>query len=332
MIVLPIKRLDYLKKSELILDTLAEKAARIQNWVVFYSGGKDSSTLAAVIGRWSYGRAHSHIRVHVVYVDTRIEPPPMNTQALKFLKSLRDTYGVTTHHLTPNIEESFWVNLLGRGYPPSSRKFRWCTERLKLRPALRLLQTLENPVSFVGSRLDESAHRSRRLKNTCSVTTGECGTKALTIRLSAGEMPYVAPLLHWKVENVWQFLAQAHIEDGLAVSALFDIYAGQDLRYGCWTCSLVRRDRSGEALLEQGHIVMADLLAYRTWLLSQAALPENRFLRPNGVKGRLSLAFRRKALAKLRVLESRIGMNWLSINEYNKILELWDDPRYGEYR
>ena len=30
--------------------------------------------------------------------------------------------------LTPNIEETFWVNLIVKGYPAPNTKFRWCTE------------------------------------------------------------------------------------------------------------------------------------------------------------------------------------------------------------
>ena len=32
------------------------------------------------------------------------------------------------------IEESFWVNIIGRGYPPPNRTFRWCTQRMKIDP------------------------------------------------------------------------------------------------------------------------------------------------------------------------------------------------------
>ena len=31
--------------------------------------------------------------------------------------------------LSPEISNTFWVNLIGRGYPAPRHKFRWCTER-----------------------------------------------------------------------------------------------------------------------------------------------------------------------------------------------------------
>jgi DNA sulfur modification protein DndC len=37
----------------------------------------------------------------------------------------------------PLPEESFWVNLLVRGYPAPNRSFRWCTDRMKIRPTSR---------------------------------------------------------------------------------------------------------------------------------------------------------------------------------------------------
>ena len=50
------------------------------------------------------------------------------------------------HLLTPNIEETFWVNLIGKGYPAPNTKFRWCTERMKIRPSDRFLRKLSSKV------------------------------------------------------------------------------------------------------------------------------------------------------------------------------------------
>ena len=284
-----------------------------------------------VLGRWYRERHPRRIRPSILYVDTRIEPPPIHAQAIRLLESLSRAYGIRVHRVQPTVEESFWTNLLGRGYPPPSRKFRWCTKRLKLAPALRFLKRLENPVSLVGTRFSESADRRRRLSRTCSPTTGECGTGSLADRLNTSGMPYVAPLLHWSTEDVWRFLARVAREDDLELFGLFDLYGDGDLRFGCWTCTLVKRDRSGEALLARGHRELAPLLEYRAWLVAEAARGANRYPRPNGVRGRLTLAFRQQALARLEAVERELGIPWLSPEERRRIRELWEDPRYGPY-
>ena len=46
----------------------------------------------------------------------------------------RDHLPVTTHLVFPKLNDTFWVNLIGRGYPSPNTQFRWCTDRLKIHP------------------------------------------------------------------------------------------------------------------------------------------------------------------------------------------------------
>jgi len=313
-------------KSWQILDHLARQGGR---WAAFYSGGKDSAALATLLGRW--GLRGVPPELHVLYVDTRIEPPPLQAQALAFLQSLKDRYGLNVHTVEPDLDERFWVNTLGRGYPPPNRKFRWCTDRLKLRPGLRFIKQQSINLTLVGARFGESTQRTHRLNNSCNPQTGECGTGTLANVLTTRNMPYIAPLLHWTTGDVWRYLQLAHQQDGLALGHLFSIYNGGSLRFGCWVCTLVKRDRSGEALMDQGHEVMAHLLAFRSWFVEESAKVANRFLRKNGVKGRLSLIFRKRALEQLEALEEATQIAWLTPEERRRIRELWENPRYGPY-
>ncbi len=298
-------------------------------WVVFFSGGKDSTALSLVLARWS--QAKPDLNLTILYIDTRIEPPPMHEGALITLEQLRVRYGVGVVVRRPIPQESFWTLLLGKGYPPPHRKFRWCTDKLKLRPSLRYLKKTQAGLALVGSRLGESAGRTHRLSVSCNVQTGECGTGSLATTLSTHQMPYAAPLLHWNTEDVWDYLQTARIQERLELDHLFDLYGGGDLRFGCWTCSLVKKDRSGMALLERGHHVMAPLLAYRSWLIEEAAKTENRYLRQNGIRGRLTLAFRQKAFEQLKHVETKTGQRWLIREEETLIQRFWKDPRYGPY-
>src|SRR5690242_18962080 len=69
--------------------------------------------------------------------------------------------------LRSEVQDTFWVSLIGRGCPAPRHKFRWCTERLKIKPASAFI---ENKVSvhgelilFLGARRAESSRRAANL-------------------------------------------------------------------------------------------------------------------------------------------------------------------------
>src|SRR5258708_39721238 len=83
---------------------------------------------------------------------------------------------ITPHKLTPEIEDSFWVNLIGKGYPAPRLKFRWCTERLKIKPSNKFIREVVRSsgeaILVLGTRKAESkigaacmAQRVRRRGN-----------------------------------------------------------------------------------------------------------------------------------------------------------------------
>ena len=67
--------------------------------------------------------------------------------------------------LTPTLDDTFWVNLIGRGYPAPNDNFRWCTERLKIRASNRFIleQVAEHGevILVLGIRRGESATRDQ---------------------------------------------------------------------------------------------------------------------------------------------------------------------------
>src|SRR5438105_232293 len=74
---------------------------------------------------------------------------------------------VEPHKLTPEVEDSFWVNLIGKGYPAPRLKFRWCTERLKIRPSNRFIRDVVRQsgeaILVLGTRKAESQVRAARM-------------------------------------------------------------------------------------------------------------------------------------------------------------------------
>ena len=116
-------------------------------WVVAYSGGKDSTLLLQVIWEVLVGVPESgrHRAVHVVGNDTLVESPLV-------IRHLRDSMArigraaeeaglpIRTRITRPHIDQTFWVNVIGRGYIPPTRNFRWCTDRMKILPTGSLPQ------------------------------------------------------------------------------------------------------------------------------------------------------------------------------------------------
>ena len=103
-------------------------------WICGYSGGKDSTDVVQLV--WT---ALSQLppdklqkSVHVISTDTLVESPVVALWATESLKKMDQAakerkLPIIPHRLTPTTSNSFWVNLIGRGYPYPRRNFRWCT-------------------------------------------------------------------------------------------------------------------------------------------------------------------------------------------------------------
>ena len=112
-------------------------------WVIGYSGGKDSTTSLQLI---FYAISELPLEkrnktIHVISTDTLVETPLMadpidNTLRRIATKAAEAKLPIVTHRLKPLITDSFWVNLIGKGYPAPSQRFRWCTARLKSSPQI----------------------------------------------------------------------------------------------------------------------------------------------------------------------------------------------------
>jgi hypothetical protein len=156
-------------ETERRLDGMIETAQRgiesmlqrgYRRWFVMYSGGKDS-TAALVLTLESL--KDTDARVEVLYCDTQLEIPTLHQFAREFLRFLA-TRGVKTTVLTPDPEESFWVLVIGKGYPMPHNGFRWCTARLKVRPVERYInycrlnrQFAENGLTALSLRLVDNS-------------------------------------------------------------------------------------------------------------------------------------------------------------------------------
>jgi DNA sulfur modification protein DndC len=243
-------------------------------WVIGYSGGKDSTAVLQLV--WLALKdlpiEQRTKPVHVISTDTLVENPVVAAWVSQSL----DTMGtaaqaqelpIESHKLTPAIKDTFWVNLIGRGYPAPRPKFRWCTERLKIKPSnsfiRRVVRRHGEAILVLGIRKAESQARAR------AMTRHEKGR--VRDRLSPnGKLPnslVYSPIEAWSTEEVWAFLMQYPNPWGHQNKDLLTMYQGAsddsecplvvddttptcgDSRFGCWTCTLVDQDKSMTAMI-----------------------------------------------------------------------------------
>src|SRR5690554_1266134 len=142
-------------------------------WIIGFSGGKDStcvlSLIYAAIQQLPKNELHKHI--YVVSSDTLVETPvvvDMIKYTLALINESAKEKGlpITAHAVTPKTDQSFWVNLIGKGYPAPNQTFRWCTERMKIDPVsefiLDKVARFGEAVVVLGSRSQESASQIGR--------------------------------------------------------------------------------------------------------------------------------------------------------------------------
>ena len=319
---------DMYRRTRLVFDEIAER--KLPRWVVTFSGGKDS-TLTALLAVDYISELPTPPNLSVVYSDTLLEIPAMRVAAEEMLVHLRRVgkarkLPIQVHVVRPAVENTYWVRMLGRGYPPPKPKFRWCTRRLKIEPAAPFVTSGEPTAVLTGVRYGESAGRTARLHATCA-TGGECGQDYWASKGPQGSgVTYFAPIVHWTTCKVWDFLHMIAPEAGWPTQTVYALYGDSSLRFGCWTCTLVRRDRTIEALIERDQdATLRELHAFREFMWAESRVPKNRQVR-NGHLAALTPEFRRELLDQLLALQSRVGKRLITAEEVTTIRRLWRNP------
>ena len=257
-------------------------------WIVAFSGGKDSTALLQLV--WKSLMAvppESRLRhVYVVCNNTLVENPKVLQFVEHQLELIRSAAAeqsmpITVTHTTPSLQDTFWVNLIGKGYAAPNSIFRWCTERLKIKPTTRYIQdkvSLHGDVIvLLGTRRAESITRARAIKKY------EVKGRRLTKHPLPNTYVY-SPLKELSTEQIWWYLATDHPPWGSGHQDLIRIYrnASDDndcplitdmstppcgrSRFGCWVCTVVASDKTMENLIERGEDWMLPLLSLRNWL------------------------------------------------------------------
>jgi DNA sulfur modification protein DndC len=322
-------------------------------WILGFSGGKDSTLLLQVVIE-SILTISPDQRTRPVYVlsnDTLVESPIYQSQVVKTLALISEGVGalglpievVQTH---PEEDWTFWVNLLGRGYPAPNRNFRWCTDRMKIRPTTRFIREKASAsgevILLLGVRKAESIARATRLggyeaKETEGKLSPHNDVKGCLI---------FRPIIELTNDDVWHILLNVRAPWGGNHRELVTLYrnaqggecpfvmseadspscGSTSARFGCWTCTVIDKDESLAGLIDSGFEYLEPLSNFRERLKAVSNTPDFRSkIRRNGQPGMgpLTLDARKMLLDELLALQTQTGMRLISDHEVRLIKDWW---------
>ena len=276
----------------------------------------------------------------VLYADTRMELPPLQQAALRILDSVRDM-SYNAEVVWPKMDDRFYVYMFGRGVPPPSNTFRWCTPQIKVEPMQAALAGLreragEKLLMLTGVRLGESAVRDARIAVSCSKDSGECGQGWFQVATPEAVADTLAPLLHWRLCHVFDWLYFDQERHGVDTSGIAAVYGDDEIRTGCIACNLASRDNALERLLRQAEWDHLRPLLELRELYAELKLSKNRKrksepeLRQDGTfamnvqrLGPLTMEARAYGLERVKSIQQRAQVDLINAEEEERIRELW---------
>jgi DNA sulfur modification protein DndC len=327
-------------------------------WIIGFSGGKDSTLLLQMVLEvmLELPRSLRHRTVHVLTNDTLVESPIVSRFVDGVCERIREAMEgldlpVVVAKTRPAEDQTFWVNLIGRGYPSPVRTFRWCTDRMKIAPTSNYIRSQVDAsgevILLIGVRKAESATRAQSVKR--------YGTEE---RLNPHNQLHgclvFRPIVEFTTDEVWQLLLQRPPPWGGSHRDLVTLYRnGQggecplvldksdapscgtsSSRFGCWTCTVVEKDKSAQGFIDAGFEEIEPLMEFRDWL---AAIRNDKSMRMahrrNGlvtfmandepVPGPFTLAARAEILDRLLTLQQNVKTTLISDAEVEHIRRIW---------
>ena len=245
-------------------------------WVVGYSGGKDSSATLQLV--WLAIRelpaAERTKTIHVISTDTLVEQPLVAAwvdASLARMRTAAREQGMpfVPHKLTPEVENTFWVNLIGKGLSCARQQVP-LVHRTAQDQAVEQVHPRRGSLRYgeailvLGTRKAESQRRA--------ITMSKHESKRVRERLAPNaSLPnslVYTPIEDWNNDDVWLFLMQVKNPWGHDNKSLLGMYQGATeggecplvvdtstpscgtSRFGCWVCTVVDKDRSMEAMIK----------------------------------------------------------------------------------
>jgi len=180
------------------------------------------------------------------------------------------------------LRNTFIYLTIGRGYPlPKNKKNRWCTSRIKIDPATKLMKNIDPVLIILGVRKSESASRRASIEEH---QTSEYYSDNVFM-----------PIVNFTLEDVWDYLAKNGMPWGDA-EELSQVYkdatgecglskrkAGADektddpcgARTGCGICPLVKVDKSSQEYAKT-HPWLEPYVELRNVLIAMYRDPKNK--------------------------------------------------------
>lgn len=284
------------EKDVLTGETLKQLIQLVQNiyksdgrpWVIGFSGGKDSTAVLQLV--WAalkrLPEKERTKKIFVISSDTLVEAPAVVNRIAQEQNNINKAaieqkLPIEAHMVTPEIKDTFWVNIIGKGYPTPYTNFRWCTDRLKIQPTTKFItETVAKygeVIILLGARRQESSSRAQVMSN----------RDDLGNRLSRhNDMPNAfvfTPIEDWSTNDVWTFIMQMKNPWGGNNKELKTMYLNAQGgecplvidtstsscgggRFGCWTCTVVNKDKSMDNLIDNGHDWMKPMQDFRSSL------------------------------------------------------------------
>lgn len=255
-------RIDFNGQVSLTIKSLNTYGPLHDHWAIAWSMGKDSTTLLTlVVYLIETKQVVPPKSLTVLCADTRMELLPLWLSAHGIIKKLKDKR-IDVRIVMAEMDKRFFVLMFGRGIPPSGAGFRWCTGAIKITPMERELERLygekeQKILMLTGVRQGESAIRDGRIAMSCGKDGAECGQGWYQIGLESNICSTLAPILHWRVCSVWDWLkvfapSKAYGEWPTAILA--DAYGGDEAeeinaRTGCIGCPVASQDKSLESVV-----------------------------------------------------------------------------------
>lgn len=348
--------------NSIVLSIRDEYLDNAQNypWVIGFSGGKDSTVVAHGVFEALLSIAPSQRKrsVHIVSNDTLVESPlviaHLNEVTQRIEQAARNLdLPVIVARTQPDLDKTFWVLLIGKGYPSPNLTMRWCTDRLKIQPTSVYIKKhiSESGAAIVvlGVRRDESQTRLRSIDRRRNMRG-----RNLTPHPDLSGAFIYRPIVDLTTDDIWEILGEFHAPWGGSHSNLFQLYRGAEggecpvvlskseapgcgtanSRFGCWTCTVVEKDKSLQGFIDAGKHQFKALVDFRDWLKKNRNNPEMRqAYRRNGqltfdptgrhIPGPFTIQARKQILDRLFRVQQEYGDKLITDAELDLIYQHW---------
>lgn len=329
-------------------------------WIVGFSGGKDSTLVAHLVfdAVMQVAPRRRTRQIYFVSNDTLVESPFVIRQVheqLDMVQCAADCFSLpmTTVITRPKLEHTFWVLLIGKGYPCPNQKMRWCTDRLKIKPTSQFI--LDNvsrygsAIIVLGVRKDESSSRRQSIERHKNLENSY-----LTLHGTLRGAFIYRPIVELTTNDVWYLLGHYDPPWGGTHEKLIQMYRDAEggecpmilsqeeapgcgtssSRFGCWACTVVNKDKSLQGFVNSGQKQYQLLIDFRDWLQVIRNDPAYRQARRrNGqltflasgriMGGPFTLKARQEILQRLLDVQKQYGEPLISEEEIRLIRELW---------